>query len=375
MAAGIEVRHRTRCKVKPNGSGCNCAPAFRAVVFDKATGQRFAKTFTTEAAAKSWRRDAYAQLGRGDRAVVQHRLTLKEACDAWFLEARAGVVTTRSGDPYKPAALRSYEQSLRLHVYDTLGAKPFHTIRRVDVQALVDRLAVNGCAPASIQGPVTALRVVFRRALERGDVEVLPTQGVKLPAVRTRRERFASPHEAAQLIAAAPAEHRALWATAFYTGLRRGELLALKWDAVDFAAGTVDVLASWSPVDGIQATKNRGRRRVPIPTELRAHLAEHKMRQPPATVLVFDGATPDDITKKADAAWKKAKLNRITLHECRHSYASFMIAAGVIAKDLCDYLGHASITTTFDRYGHLMPGNETVAAEKLDSFLTAAAGG
>ena len=63
---------------------------------------------------------------------------------------------------------------------------------------------------------------------------------------------------------------------------------------------------------------------------------------------------------------------RITLHECRHTFASLMIAAGVNAKALSVYVGHASVMVTFDLYGHLMPGNEAEAAELLDDFLVRA---
>ena len=59
----------------------------------------------------------------------------------------------------------------------------------------------------------------------------------------------------------------------------------------------------------------------------------------------------------------------MTLHECRHVYASLSIAAGVNAKALSTYLGHASITITYDRYGHLMPGSEAEAAALLDTYL------
>jgi integrase len=72
---------------------------------------------------------------------------------------------------------------------------------------------------------------------------------------------------------------------------------------------------------------------------------------------------------RAATAWKKAKLTRITLHECRHTYASLMIAAGVNAKALSAYMGHSSVMITLDRYGHLMPGNEGEAAGLLDQYL------
>jgi integrase len=62
-------------------------------------------------------------------------------------------------------------------------------------------------------------------------------------------------------------------------------------------------------------------------------------------------------------------LDRITLHEARHTYASYMIAAGVNAKSLSEYMGHANISITLDRYGHLMPGNEDEAASMLDAYL------
>jgi integrase len=64
------------------------------------------------------------------------------------------------------------------------------------------------------------------------------------------------------------------------------------------------------------------------------------------------------VTKRAHRTWRRVGLAPIGLHECRHSFASFMIAAGVNAKALSTYMGHASVTITFDRYGHLMPGNE-----------------
>ncbi len=75
------------------------------------------------------------------------------------------------------------------------------------------------------------------------------------------------------------------------------------------------------------------------------------------------------IVTSAERVWKRAKLARITPHECRHTFASLMIAAGVNAKALSTYLGHASLSITFDRYGHLMPGNEEEAAELLDAYL------
>jgi integrase len=81
------------------------------------------------------------------------------------------------------------------------------------------------------------------------------------------------------------------------------------------------------------------------------------------------------LVQRADAAWENGELRRITLHECRHTFASLMIAAGVNAKALSTYMGHANISITLDRYGHLMPGNEEEAASLLDAYLEKAVDG
>ena len=129
------------------------------------------------------------------------------------------------------------------------------------------------------------------------------------------------------------------------------------------------------------ATKAHNRRRVPIPAALRALLAAELLRSGRRDdELLFGRASgspfrPQLITRRADEAWGTAGLARITLHECRHTYASLMIAAGVNAKALSTYMGHSSIQITYDRYGHLMPGNEEEAAGLLDAYLGGAAAG
>lgn len=115
---------------------------------------------------------------------------------------------------------------------------------------------------------------------------------------------------------------------------------------------------------------------MPIAAVLRDHLVDHKLRQERPEGIVFgSGNVPfayEALLRRAKAAWTAAKLDRIGLHECRHTFASLMIGAGVNAKALSSYLGHSSIQTTFDRYGHLMPGNEDEAAGLLDAYLVRA---
>jgi integrase len=235
----------------------------------------------------------------------------------------------------------------------------------------------DGLAPATVQATVIPLKAIFRREVEFDRVKVNPTVGLRLPAVRSRRDRIADPQEAARLLAAVPDDDRAVWATATYAGLRLGELRALRVRCIDLDAGVVDVECGWDQFEGEIETKGRNRRRVPIPAVLREHLAAHLLRTGRRTrpaALAF-GETdvspfePQGLRDRADAAWEAAGLDRIKLHECRHTFASLMIAAGVNAKALCDYMGHSSIQVTYDKYGHLMPGNEGQAADLLDIYL------
>src|SRR5205085_8622847 len=142
-------------------------------------------------------------------------------------------------------------------------------------------------------------------------------------------------------------------------------------------AGVIHVRRGWDAIEGEIKTKSGKDRRVPIAGALRAHLAEHLLALGWREGLVFGGSASSPfggtpLVKRADRAWKAAKLERITLHECRHTFASLMIAAGCNAKALPTYMGHANISITLDRYGHLMPGNEDEAAGLLDAFLARA---
>ena len=80
-------------------------------------------------------------------------------------------------------------------------------------------------------------------------------------------------------------------------------------------------------------------------------------------------SAPAGVAKRAKKSWADAKLDPIGLHDARHAAASILIAAGVNAKALSVYMGHASITITLDRYGHLFPGNEEEAAQLVDAYL------
>lgn len=377
MATGITKTHHRNCPSRRGGPcGRPCKPSFQAWVWSRRDNRKIKKSFPTEKAAREWRAATLAGVSQG-AIRSQSGATLREAATAWLDGAKSGLIRTRSGDVYKPSAIRSYEAVLNNRILKDLGAHKFADIQRRDVQDLVDRLAAEGLDASTIRNQLMPLRAICRRAVSRGELSVNPTMGLELPAVRGRRDRVASPAEAVKLLDALDDHDRALWATAMYAGLRRGELMALEWENVDLHAGVIRVTRAYDPVSRVfVAPKSRaGTRNVPIASVLRGHLLAHRLRGGRASGLVFgkDSATPfhdRTIQGRALKAWRAAKLAPIGMHEARHTFASLMIAAGVNAKALSTYLGHATVSITLDRYGHLFPGNEDQAATLLDQYLS-----
>ena len=374
IETGITIRHGRHCRLR-EALACSCKPTYQALVWSARDQKTIRRTFPTVAKARAWRQTAQVDLRRGALRAPTAVLVRDEA-EAWLVDARAGVARTRSGERYKPSALRSYEAALRRFVLPEFGHLRFSAVTRERIQAFIDRLVGEGLAPSTVGNAIAPLRILFRRAVDREVIAVNPTQRVALPKDRRRRDRVAEPREVQALLAVLPDAHRAIWTAAVYSGLRRGELQALGWDCVDLDDGILSVERSWDRVAGFVSPKSRsGERRVPIPTLLRHELLEHRLRQGlggEELVCSLDGERPFDppnTLRIVRRAWKAAGLRPIGFHECRHTYASLMIAAGVNAKALSTYMGHSSITVTLDRYGHLMPGNEAEAAGRLDRYL------
>ncbi|HVC08018.1 MAG TPA: tyrosine-type recombinase/integrase [Solirubrobacterales bacterium] len=371
---GITVRHLNRC-ASNEGRRCNCDPGYQAQAYSRRDGKTLRRTFPTLAAAKAWRSEAQTAIRRGTLRGPSE-VTIAAAGAALVVGMKEGTIRNRSGDPYKPSVVRQYERSIRIYVRPELGSKKLSSLTRVELQDFADRLLTTGLDPSSVKNTLIPLRVIYRRAFARSEVAINPTAGLELPASRGRRQRIADPVEAAALIEALRPEERPLWALALYSGLRRGELWALRWEDVDLEAGVIHVRRGWDMHEGeIEPKSGAGIRRVPIVSVLQTYLLEQKLRnggRAEFRVLADENNQLRDsttLTAKAKGRWKATELTPIGLHECRHTFASLMIAAGVNAKALSTYIGHASIAITMDRYGHLMPGSEAEAAEQLSAYL------
>jgi integrase len=371
MDPGITARHARGCRYREGR--CTCSPTFKAQVWDARVGKRITKTFPTITAARRWRQDAYAAL-RSGALTADTGPTLAKAAESWLDAARAGIVRNRSGEPYKPSAIRGYELNLRRRVLPVLGHERLRDLTLPQLQRFVDRLAADGTAPATISTAIAPVRAIYRRARQLGEVTDNPTSGLAVPAVNRRQGRFATAGQVEAMIDRLDrAEDRALWATALYAGLRHGELDALRREDIDLASGLVRVERGWDRHEGEVAPKSRqGRRKVPIPAVLRDRLAEYLI-DAPASGRIFTG-TRRSYLRGREAA-RAAGVEAPTLHECRHGYAALMIGAGVNVKALSTYMGHANIGITLDQYGHLLDGAEDEAAGRLDAFLARQVGG
>ena len=348
------------------------------------------------AQAKGWRTDSLAAMRAGTMAAADGP-TVRAAALGWIDRAERGEIRNRSGDIFKPSVLRGYRRDIERRLLPELGASLLAEVRLGDLQRLVDRWGIEGMSPSSVRNALMPLRGIYRYHAARDGLTANPTRGLQLPAVRGTRERVATPAEAAALIAALPAADRAIWAAAFYAGLRRGELRALPWHEVNLASGIIRVRHGWDDLEGQISPKSlAGERVVPVNGRLRELLAEHGMDSRRSAGLVFGRSAAEPfavstVRRRALKAWgwKQTRdaggkrvwikahadaLEPISLHEARHTFASLMVASGCNAKELQTYMGHASIAITLDRYAHLFPGAEAAAASRLDAYLDGAEG-
>jgi integrase len=297
--------------------------------------------------------------------------------DQWLVALRSGQVCNRSGDPYKPSAIRGYEQTLRLRVLPHLGHHRLGEIQPRDVQALTDRLVAAGWSPATIDAALTPLRALYRRAVARGEARHNPTLRIEKPAVRPKTKHVARPR-AGRAPTPRPGGRRprAVGCDVLRRAApRRTDRAALggRRPRDRHHPGATRLGHGRSHRGGPKS--RRGRRTVPVAATLRDHLDQHRL-DTGGDNRVF--ASPNWVASangRARARWETRGLPALTLHEGRHTFASLMIAAGVNAKALSTYMGHATIAVTYDLYGHLFPGSEAQAAGLLDTYLAREAGG
>ncbi|MEG0910059.1 MAG: tyrosine-type recombinase/integrase [Ruthenibacterium sp.] len=296
--------------------------------------------------------------------------------------------------------LQGYSTTAQGHVlpyFDALGI-PLHEVTRQTLQAYIDEKfahgrkdGAGGLSPASLRQHKNILNQTLNMAVENEWIAANPCMRIKLPQRTSAKACFLNATQINQLLDAIRDEplFPLVQLTAIY-GLRRSEVLGLKWDSIDFENGTFTikhtVVKVTETVEKDKTKNNASRRTFPLTPEVSAlfHKAKEqensnrklfgKNYQNNDYVLKWaNGApfTPDYVSHKFKKLLQKHALPPIRFHDLRHSCASNLIALGFSLKDVQEWLGHSDIQTTGNIYAHLDPGRKKNIASEMTSRLTA----
>jgi integrase len=332
-------------------------------------GRERSKSFARKSDAERWltqQRSLMAQGGWTDPALG--RITFGEYAEAW-LESRADL---------KPKTRHQYQWLMRQHVMPTWRTVPIAKVTFEDLTRWVSRLSSDGLGPSAIRQSVFVVSAALDHAVRSGRIRSNPARGLGLPRP-TRRDYVYLTHGQVLALAAETGRGRLLILLLAYTGLRWGEATALRVCDIDLDRRRIDVSRAFSDVGGrvvLGTPKSHLSRTVPIPRFLAAELATAADgKRPDELVFTMPGGSVMRLSNWrlgvfAPARSRAGLSDRFRIHDLRHTAASLMIQAGYPPKMLQEILGHASITTTLDLYGHLYPGEMDRYADRLDEAAT-----
>lgn len=276
-----------------------------------------------------------------------------------------------------PATRLRDEASIRNHVAPRLGAFSIGQLQPVHIAQWVAELDAAGLSPATTRKAYQLLSAALNAAVDNGLIPLSPCRNVALPKLPTTDMRILEPEEIKTLADEVDERYRAMMLTAAYGGLRFGELAALRIERFDALRRSLQVVESLAEIRGrfhFKAPKSQASRRtVSLPEFLVSELASHLAAHADGSGLVFTAPAGGPIrrTNFRRRVWRPAVLASVgepcTFHDLRHTHAALLIAQGEHPKVIQERLGHASIKTTLDTYGHLFDGLDEAAATRLDA--------
>jgi integrase len=306
-----------------------------------------------------WLREVLDQARRGELpGQVRTGATFADAAAEWLR-------FIQEDRERKPSTLVDYRSALKAHLLPAFGERPLESIEPSDIEEW--RRSLVGLSNRSKNKLLIQMHGIFRRAQIVWGLPVNPLARVeKHPMKSSGGIRVFSPEEVWALVRAAASEQDgALFLTAAFTGLRMGELLALRWRDVDFAGSTIRVRASYAG-RALTTPKSGKVRAVPLAPDVAAALAQLGRREHwlGEDDLVFVGETGSYLDGSALRRRYKEGLGRAALrplrfHDLRHTFGTRMIAKADIRR-VQEWMGHADIQTTM-RYLHYAPHAEDAA--------------
>jgi integrase len=282
------------------------------------------------------------------------------------------------------STLAAYRSYLDKHFIPVFGRRPMGKILPTEVQRWVTTATEHGLSAASVGKYHTMLNSIFERALVDRVVTFNPCAHTELPKRVKKKARTLTPEEYTAILEALPAQHRLMIETAINTGMRWGELIALKPRHLDLTTGKltveetiVEVSIKNSPTGNRMLVKpypkDNEPRTMGLPpeliTQLGAHITEHGLRSGDLLFATRQG-TPFSRNTFRTRVWRPAVTAsgvdfEVRVHDLRHAHASWLLAGGSDLKSVMDRMGHAQITTT-QKYLHTLPDADTKNLTALD---------
>jgi integrase len=325
--------------------------------------------------------------------IAPERLTVEMFLMTWLVE----VMQRR----LRPRVYENYAQIVRTHLIAHIGSIQLVKLTPEHVYSLLAHLADNGKAANTIRNVRAVLRRALNQAVRWGKLHRNVAALVELPRTSKRlNEAAATSPQPRQMTILSPAQAQRLldtvadhrWAgvyrVALELGLRRGEILALRWADLDFERKVLAVTGTIHRHSGklhrdVPKT-NASRRLLPLTATLIAALRTHKERQDDERAargegwidldLVFTtghgtAIEPHNLYDHFKAALKQATLPDMRFHDLRHSCASILLAQNVHPRVIMEILGHSEIGTTMNLYAHVIPEVEASAVQLLSQAL------
>lgn len=359
-----------------------------------AEGTRRQETFEKKKDADARRLKIENELSRGTHVASAKSCSMKDLAEAFLIDCER---RHKAKDRMKWATVRNYRLFVRTQVLPVFGRLRATDVKPEHVQEWLDRMCAE-MPRATAQTYFKALSVVLKFGVRRNLIgrNVIVEGGIKMPIVQRKQIRLPSiadlKHVLSELDKRIPHERsfclenrRVAIGLALFSGLRRGEICGLHWENVDFDAGVIHVRHSRTFYDGLSAPKTwAGNRTVtPAPSVMANIRKLHATQGRPAAgpLLLTQRGTP--LTSSSlYYLWKffavragiadQAGKPKWRFHDFRHAAASLLIAEGVTPLHVKAFMGHASVHTTMNVYGHLFPDDtrvpdavETIAARML----------